>query len=87
MIQNIFLSDETLNNLAEMDMKIENISSSYILLYKFNDSIYICTGGYGSTFIKQYTELYFGLYIVSKRVKKSALVVKRILENNILENR
>lgn len=87
LIQNMMLSDETLNKVAEMDMKIENISSSYILFYKFNNSIYVCTGGYGSTFIKQYTELYFGLYLVPKLVKKSVPVVKRILENNISGNR
>jgi len=87
LIQNMILSDEALNEVTDTDVLIENISSSYVLFYKFNDSIYVCTGGYGSTYVKQYTELYFGLYLVPKLVEKSAPVVKRILENNISGNR
>ena len=38
LIQNMMLSDETLNKVAEMDMKIENISSSYILFYEIKSN-------------------------------------------------
>lgn len=87
MINSMIELNDNNEELIKCDVEIENISSSYILFYIFNGSIYICTGGYGSTFIKKYTELHFGLYLVPKLVSKNDSVVKRILENNITGNR
>ncbi|CBH22631.1 protein of unknown function [Acetoanaerobium sticklandii] len=87
LIERMISSEKEPEKKGISDFTIENISVSYLMFYTYEGSIYAFTGGYGSTYIKNFIELYFGLYLVPKLVKKSNPVVKRILENSITGNR
>lgn len=87
LIEGMIKAEQEDSESNKKNIKIENISASYILFYIYNNSIYAFTGGYGSVYIKKYIEMYFGLYLVPKLVEKSNPVVKRILENSITGNR
>ena len=81
------MENSNINNEDNDDWIMENISVSYILFYTVNNSIYACTGGHGSYYIKKFIDYYFGLYLIPKLFEKTHPILKRVIENDLIGNR
>ena len=77
MIQGIFDDNE---------MKVYNISSSYLLFTIVDDNIFAMTGGRASHYISKFIEKNFGLYLIPKIIDETNPVLKKIVENNTSGN-
>ena len=65
---------------------IVNTNVSYILFHECNEQIYAVTGGYGHNLIKEYIERNWGLYLVTKFVKKDDAIIRELRENYLFGN-
>ena len=74
-------------NELKPNMEIENIHASYIIFYIVGDSIYACTGGLGSHYIKKFKQTYFGLYLIPKLFDKKYAALKKVIENDLVGKR
>ena len=82
-----FLINNTLEEQEKLNKHfLTNTNVSYVFLFKENDSIYACTGGYGSNYINKFVHKNFGLYLLPKLVKKDNHILKNIIQNNLIGN-
>lgn len=80
------MMDQSINKVEDSDF-ISNSHISYILFCIVKESIYVFTGGLGSTYIKKYIEPNFGLYILPKLLTKTTAAVKHVNEGNLIGSR
>ena len=71
---------------AADEEKLNNVNISYILFYASDRKLYVMTGGYGSTLIKDIIEKNWGLYLIPKLLKEDAGVVREVKENALYGN-
>ena len=71
---------------AADEEKLNNVNISYIFFYISDQKLYVMTGGYGSTLIKDITEKNWGLYLIPKLLKEDAGVVREVKENALYGN-
>ncbi len=79
--------EKSFNKEEKNELRMENIRASYILFYIVNNSIYACTGGLGSNYIKRFIDYYFGLYLIPKIFEKTHPILKKVIENDLIGNR
>ena len=76
------------NNSEEKNkVDISNIRVSYILTYITDNNIFILTGGLGSSYIGDFTQKNYGLYLLPKILSPNSPVIKTVLENHLSGNR
>lgn len=87
MIKELFLKDKSYtaeNNGLYVE---KNISSSYIVFMIYNHTIYIITGGYGSKYISNYIDGYFGIDVLPGITTETASNVKAMQNSNFFGTR
>lgn len=80
------LATELLDEKTIAEVELNNINVSYILFYISNKKLYVMTGGYGSTLIKDKIEKNWGLYLIPKLLNEDAGVVREVKENALYGN-
>ena len=65
---------------------LDNINASYVLLYRYKNSVYALTGGFGSHYITSFIERNFGMYLLPKCINSNEPVLRQILQSNLTGN-
>lgn len=63
-----------------------NTNVSYVLFHECSSQIYAVTGGYGHHLLKDYIERNWGLYLITKFVRKDDAIIRELKENYLLGN-
>ena len=79
-------NESTVKNAIPTDELLINTNVSYVYLYRYNESVFAVTGGYGSNYISKFVEKNFGLYLLPKLIQRDNSVIKSVQQNNLLGN-
>ena len=85
LIENMSTSIEIEGNKKNISWLV-NTNVSYILLHMCNGQIYAVTGGYGHYLIRDYVEYNWGLYLITKFVRKDDAIIRELKENYLFGN-
>lgn len=79
------LSEENINR-KDKESLLSNTNVSYVFFYQIDNTIYACTGGYGSNYISKFVTKNFGLYLLPKLIEANNQVIKNVIQNNLIGN-
>lgn len=76
-----------IQNEFKVDLNLENLSNSYLLVFNVKNSVYTLTTGLANNIIDKYKDKSFGLRILTKLFKEDDPVIKKKVQSLIAENR
>lgn len=86
-VWNHLIAPILVSNIDLFSDEFQNTNASYILTFLSNQNIYIMTAGFGSQYIKDYTEVSFGLNLLPKLLDEDKSVLKEVSHVGMTGNR